>query len=142
PLRRVDREEPDHVSALLLCGRLELRGADRVLLGYEADEALDVRPAQLLERPRQPRELAQVRVAAAPVPLRQHGQVVVVLADDLLAKALESRRRRLRGEPVEALPERLEKPRVARGQTVDALLDPGVERTLRRGAAQEHEAVV
>ena len=55
PLRRVDRQQPDHVGALLLGDRLELGGADRVLLRDEADEALDVGAAQLLVRARQPR---------------------------------------------------------------------------------------
>ena len=40
PLGRVDRQQPDHVGALLLGDRLELGRADRVLLGDEAHEAL------------------------------------------------------------------------------------------------------
>ena len=56
--------------------------ADRVLLGDEADEALDVGPAQLLVRASETRELAQVRVAALPVAAREYGQVVVVLDED------------------------------------------------------------
>ena len=89
PLRRMDREQPHGVGALLLGDRLELARADRLLLGDEADEALDVGAAQLLVRAREPRELAHVRVAAAAVPLREHGEVVVVLADDALAQPLE-----------------------------------------------------
>ena len=47
PFRRMDRQEPDYVSALLLRDRLELARADRLLLGDEPDEALDVGTAQL-----------------------------------------------------------------------------------------------
>ena len=85
----MDREQPHRVGALLLGDRLDLARAGRLLVAHEADEALDVGPAQLLVRARQPRELAQVRVAAAAVPVREHGEVVVVLDDDLLAQPLE-----------------------------------------------------
>ena len=70
-LRRVDREQPHRVGALLLRDRVALGRADRLLLLDEADETLDVRTAELLVRACEPRELAQVRVAAAPVPLSQ-----------------------------------------------------------------------
>jgi len=86
----VDREQADHVGALLLGHRLELRGADGVLLGHEPDESLHVGTAQLLVRASEPRELAQVRIAAAAVPLGQHGKVVIVVRHDLLAQALEA----------------------------------------------------
>src|SRR5262245_64246083 len=89
PLRRMDREQADGVASLLLRDRLELARADRLLLGDEADEALDVGAAQLLEGAREPRELAQVRVAAAAVPLCEDCEVVVVLGDDSLAERLE-----------------------------------------------------
>ena len=92
PLRRVDREQPHGVGALLLRDRVALGGADRLLLLDEADEALDVGAAQLLVRAREPRELAQVRVAAPAVPLREHGEVVVVVGDDPLAEPLERER--------------------------------------------------
>ena len=119
------------------------RGADRVLLLDEADEALDVGAAQLLVGARQPPELAQVRVAAAAVPLREHREVVVVRAEDLLTEPLQRQRRRLRGEPVVALLERLEEPRVTCGDALrQALLEPREERPPRRGAAQEDERVV
>ena len=94
PLRGVDREQPHRVGALLLGDRLELARADRLLLADEAHEPLDVRPAQLLVRARQPGELAEVRVPAAAVPLRQDGEVVVVLGDDPLAEPLEREPRR------------------------------------------------
>ena len=80
-LRAVDREQPDDVGALLLGNRLELGGADDALLANEAHEALDVGAAQLLVRARQPRQLAQVRVAAPPVPLGEHREVVVVVGE-------------------------------------------------------------
>ena len=143
PLGRVDRQEADHVRSLLLGRGLELGGSDRVLLGDEADEALDVRAAQLLVRACEPPELAQVRVPAAAVPLREHREVVVVLADDLLAEPLERQRGRLAGEPVVPLLERLEEPRVACGQARrQLLLEPGEERPPRRRAPQQDERVV
>ena len=91
----------------------------------EADEALDVGAAQLLVRAREPRELAQVRVAAPAVPLREDGEVVVVVGDDPLAEPLEREARRRVGEPVVALPERAEEPRVA-------LVEVGRQRALER----------
>ena len=66
-----------------------------------------------------------------------------MLTDDLLAEPLERQRRRLRGEPVETLLERLEQSRVARRQPLGhPLLQPGEQRPFRRRAAQEHERVV
>ena len=131
PLRRVDRQQADRARALLLGDRLELLHAGGVLLEHEADEALDVRAAQLLVEPGEPRELAQVRVAAAAVPLREHGEVVVVLDEDLLAEPLEPDRPRERGQPVVALPERLQEPRVALGRA----LGQSPSRARRRAAA-------
>ena len=104
PLGRVNRQQPDGVGALLLGHGVALRRPDRLLLLDEADEALDVGAAQLLVRAREPRQLAQVRVATAPVPLREHGEVVVVVGDDPLAEALEREPRRRFREPVVPLP--------------------------------------
>ena len=118
-------KQPDGVAALLLRDRLELARADRLPLVHEADEALDVGAAQLLVRAREPRELAHVRVPAAAVPLREHGEVVVVLADDALAEPLERQPRHRIGEAVEALPERAQQPRVA-------LVERGRQRMLDR----------
>ena len=81
------------------------------------DEAFDVGAAQLLVRAREPRQLAQVRVAAPPVPLREHGEVVVVRGDDLLAEPLERLARRRRGEPLVALLERAHEPLVRRPES-------------------------
>ena len=106
PLRRVDREQPDGVGALLLCDRVPFRRPDRLLLLDEADEAFDIGAAQLFVRAREPRQLAQICVAPAPVPLCEHGEVVVVVADDPLAQAFEREPRRRLREPVVALPER------------------------------------
>ena len=89
PLRAVDRQQAHGVAAFFLRDGLELPRAHRFLLGDEVDEAFDVRPAQLLVRTREPRQLAQVGVAAAAVPAREHGEVVVVLGDDPLAEQLE-----------------------------------------------------
>ncbi len=112
PLRGVDRQQPDGVGALLLRDRVPLRRADRLLLLDKADEAFDIGAAQLLVRAREPRQLAQVCIAPAPVPLCEHGEVVVVVGDDPLAEALEREPRRGLREPVVALPEGAEKPRV------------------------------
>ena len=112
----MDRQQPHRARPLLLGDRLELARADRLLLADEPDEALDVAAAQLLVRAREPRELAQVRVAAPPVPLGEHGEVVVVLGDDLLAQALEREPRRRGDEPVVALPERAQQPLVLVGE--------------------------
>ena len=112
----MDREETDGVGSLLLRDRLELVRADRLLLGDEADEALDVGAAQLFVRAREPRELAHVRVAAAAVPLREHREVVVVLGDELLAQALEREPRHRGDEPVVPLAERAQQALVALGE--------------------------
>src|SRR5207237_2238249 len=88
-LRRVDGQQPDGVRAFLLRDRLELAGADSLLVADEADEAFDVRAAQLLVRAREPGELADVRVPPPAVPLGEDGEVIVVLGDDPLAQALE-----------------------------------------------------
>ena len=108
----MDRQQPDGVRALLLRDRVALRRADRLLLLDEADEALDVGAAQLLVRAREPRQLAQVRVAPPSVPLGEHGEVVVVVGDDPLAEALEREPRRRLRQPVVALPEGAQQPRV------------------------------
>ncbi len=88
-LRGVNRQQAHRVGPLLLGHRLELACADRLLLGDEPDEALDVGPAQLFVGARQARELPHVGVAPAAVPQREHGEVVVVLRHDLLAQPLE-----------------------------------------------------
>ena len=70
-LCRMDGEQPHRVGALFLGRRLLGRGSGGAEVGDEANEALDVGPAQLLERARHPRQLAHVGVALTPVPLRQ-----------------------------------------------------------------------
>ena len=80
PLRRMDSQEPDGASALLLGHRLEFLRAERILVAHEAHEALDVRAAHGLVVARQSTELAEVREPARPVPAREDGEVVVVLA--------------------------------------------------------------
>ena len=137
PLRAVDREQPDDVGALLLGDGLELGRADRVQLADEADEALDVRAAQLLVRAREPRELAQVRVAAPAVPLGEDGEVVVVLGDDPLAEPLERAPRGQYGQPVVALAKGADELRVSLRESFrDGLLEPAEERTLLGRAPQ------
>jgi hypothetical protein len=139
----VDRQQPDHVGVLLLGHCLELLRPGLALLADEADEALDVGAAQLLVRARQARELAQVRVAAASIPLREHGEVVVVRGDDFLAEPLERESPRGGDEPLEALAEGLEEAGVARiepfrKRSLEALEErpPGGVR------AQQHKCVV
>jgi len=64
-------------------------------------------------------------------------------ADDLFAEPLEGQRRRLRGQPVEALLEGLEEARIlGRKPFGRALLEAHEERPLRRGAAEQDERVV
>ena len=139
----MDRQQPHRVGSLLLRDRLELARADGLLLGDEADEALDVGAAQLLVRAGEPRELAHVRVAAAPVPLREHREVVVVLADDALAQPLEREPRQRRRQPLEPLAEREQQPLVALRQPGrQRPLEPREQRPLRRGAPQQREPVV
>ena len=99
----MDRQQPHRARALLLGDRLELRGAGGLLVGDEAEEALEVAAAQLLVRAREPHQLAQVRVAALAVRPCEHGEVVVVLGDDLLAEPLEGDTHRRGGEPLVAL---------------------------------------
>ena len=143
PLRGVDREQPHGVGALLLRHRLELRRAERLLLVDEADEALDVAAAQLLVGAREPHQLAQVRVAPLPVPAREHGEVVVVLADDLLAEPLERDARRRRDEPLVALLERADQLLVALVERRrQRALDAREERPPAGVAADQDERVV
>src|SRR5206468_7569926 len=111
-LGRVDRQQPDRVGALLLRDGFELACADRILVADEANESLDVRSAELFVRTREPRELAQIRVAASAVPLREDREVVVMLADDALAETLERQTRRHPREPLVPLPERTQQLRV------------------------------
>ena len=139
----MDREQPDDIGALLLGDGLELGRADRVELANEADEALDVRAAQLLVRAGEARELAQVRVPTAPVPLGQDGEVVVVLGDDPLAEPLERAPRGQSRQPVVALAKRAHELGVSLRESFgDGLLEPAEERTLLGRAPQVEQAVV
>jgi hypothetical protein len=143
PLGRMDGQEANGPGALLLGDGLELLDSCGVLLQDEADESLDVGAPQLLVRAREPGELAQVRVAPAPVPLREDGEVVVVLDDDLLAEALEPDSARHRRQAVVPLPERVEQPIVALGQRLgEPLLQGGEEWPPDRGPAERQQAVV
>ena len=118
PLGRVDRQQPNRASALLLGDRLELLRAERVLLAHEADEAGDVRTANRLVVAREAPELAQVGEAPAAVPAGEDGQVVVVLADDPLAERLESHAGRCAHESLVPLEEGAKQALVARGQVL------------------------
>ena len=94
PLRAMNRQEPDRIRPLLFRRRLELARTDGLLIADETHETFDVGPAQLLVRPRESRQLAQVRVPPAAVPPCEDGKVVVVLRHDSLAEPLERRARR------------------------------------------------
>ena len=141
-LGRVDRQQPNGIGALFLGHGVALCGPDGLLLLDEADEALDVGAAQLLVGAREPRQLAQVGVAAAPVPLREHGEVVVVIGDDPLAEALEREPGRRLGEPVVALLEGAQEPRVV-GIEIgrQRALEPGEDRPAGRAPDQEQRVV-
>ena len=139
----VDREQPDDIGALLLGNRLELGGANGALLADEAHEALDVGAAKLLVRAGEPRQLAQVRVAATPVPLREHGQVVVVVGDNAFAEPLEREPRGETRQTVVALLERAEEPGVAiREPPGQRPLEPDEQGPALGSPAQVHERVV
>ena len=143
PLGRMDRQQPDRIGPLLLRHGLELGRADGLLVADETDEALDVRASQLLVRPCEPHQLAQVGVPPLAVPAREHREVVVVRPDDLLARALERKPRRGRDQALEALLERAEQPLVVIGQRLGKrLLDSRVERTPPGMPANQHERVV
>ena len=142
-LRRVDGEQPDSVSALFLRHRLQLARADRFLVAHEPYESFHVGAAQFLVRARKSRELAQVRVAAAAVPAREHGKVVVVLGDDPLAQPLEGETRQRGSQAVIALPEGAQKLGIALREGLRQLaLERDEQRPLWRGTPQEHEPVV
>ncbi len=143
PLRRVDGQEPHRVGSLLLRHGLELRRAERLLVVDEADEALDVAPARLLVAARQPHQLAQVGVAARPVPAGEDGQVVVVLRDGELAQPLEREPGGGRDEPLVALLESTDEPLVlGRERLRQRALDPGEERPAAGLPPDQHERVV
>ena len=91
----------------------------------------------------QPRELAEVRVAALPVAARQHREVVVVLDEDALAEELQREPGRALDEPLVALQERTHEAAVVFGQigrqrALDALED----RALLGICADKDERVV
>ena len=142
-LRSVDRQQANRVASLLLGDGLELARADRLLVADEPHEPFDIRPAELFVRPREPGELAEIRVTAPAVPTREHGQVVVVLREDPLAQALEREARERSGQPFVPLAERAQQLSVALGERLGELtLERHEERALRRGAPQQHERVV
>ena len=139
----MDREQPNGVASLLLRERLGLVRAGRLPLCDEADEALHVAAAKSLVRAREPPELPEIRVATAPVVLRKHCEVVVVLGDDLVDQPLETGRRRECDETVVSLAERTEELLVACRKALRQLaLEAGEERPAARRAPQQHERVV
>jgi hypothetical protein len=139
----VDREQPHGVGVLLLGHRLQLPRAHRLLLAHEADEALDVATAQLLVRAREPRKLAHVGVAPAPVPLGEDREVVVVVADDALAELLQGEAVRGTCESLVTLQEgAAQAPVLVRQVGRKAALEREEQRPPRRGPADERERVV
>ena len=144
PLRGVDREQAHGVGALLLRDRVRLLGADGLLPGDEADEALEVGAAELLVRAGEARELAEVRVA----PLCRRG-----------GRARRGRSRARRGsarrgaraarapasssEPVVALPEREQQAPVVLGEVAGQRpLDAAEDRLPLRVRPDQDERVV
>src|SRR5438105_736586 len=75
------------------------------LVADKPDEPLDVRAAQLLVRPCEPGELAEIRVAAPAVPAGEHRQIVVMLREDALAEPLEGKARERSRQSLVALAE-------------------------------------
>ncbi len=139
----VNREQPHGVCALFLGDGVALGRADRILLGDEPDEALEIGAAELLVRPGQPRELAQVCVAARTVTPCQHGQVVVVLDEDALAEQLQREPRRAVDEALVALQERADETPVLLGEVGgQRALDPLEDRPALGGGANQDERVV
>ena len=116
PLGGVHRHEHDRVAALLGDRRLALPRGERRLLVAEADEPLEVGAAHRLELGREPRQLAQVGVAAVAVGHRQAGQVVVVLGHDQLAEPLERDLAGTLDQPREPLRERERQPPVGQAR--------------------------
>ena len=138
PLRRMDREQANGVTCLLLRKRLGLVGARRLPIVHEAHEALDVAAAKILERSRQPPQLPQIRIAAPAVRSSEDGEVVVVLRHDLVDQPLEPDRCRQCDEAVVALAERLEELLVPRRQALGQIpLDAQEQRTTAGRATQQ-----
>ena len=128
-LRRVDGEQADGVTTLLLGHGVGLFRTERLLALDEADEPLEIGSAELFVGPREACELAKVRVAPSAVAARQDGQVVVVLRQDPLAEKLQRRVRRELEEPVVSLPEGEQEPSVCLGQVArQRSLDPAEDR--------------
>ena len=143
PLGRVDREQADGVRALLLGHRIRLLRPDRLLALDEADEALEVRAAELLVGAREPRELPEVGVPAPAVGEREDREVVVVLGQDALAQELE---RRVRGhveESLVSLPEGEQEPAVVLRQVCrEGTLEAAEHRLPLRLRPDQNEGVV
>ena len=141
-LRGVHGHDPHGVDLLLGKRRLGLLRGELGERADEREEAREVGPAQGLVVARDPHELAHVRVAPAPVGLREAGEVVVVLRDDPLEQVGDADLPRGLDEPVEALPERPHQPRVVLREPVrQPVLEPAEERRLR-GPAQRVQARV
>src|SRR5436189_1816922 len=138
----MDGEEPNSVRTLLFGDRLELSRPERLLLGDEANEALDVGAAQLLVRTCETGELAHVGVATASIPLGERGEVVVMLGDDRLEQALEGERGCQTSQALVALVKGAAELLVAGEELRQTLLERLEERALRRGTPQEDERVV
>ena len=142
PLRSVDREQAHGIRALLHGDRVTLGRSDRLLLFDEANEALEIRAAQLLVRARDPRQLAQICIPPPPVPLGEYGEVVVVVGDDPLAESFEGKARRGLDQPVVALPERAQEPDIALVEIRrERALEPGEDRPARGPPDQQQRVV-
>ena len=143
PLRTVNGQEANGVRALLFGDCLELPGSEHLLVADEADEAADVTAADRLVLAGEPAELAQVREPPRPVPASEHGQVVVVLGEHLLAQPLEAEPGGDAHEPLVALAESAQQAFVARREAFgEPSLERGEERAAGGAAAEEDESVV
>jgi hypothetical protein len=86
--------------------------------------------------------LRRFAYAPAPLPLREHGEVVVVFGDDLLAEPLEREARHRFDEPVVALAGSARMSRASRSSSLggSGLLEAGEERAPRATRPQRASA--
>ena len=117
--------------------------ADRLLAGHEPDEALEVCAAELFVRPRQARQLAEIRVAPLSVAAGEDREVVVVLGHDALAEELERRGRRDVEQSLVALPEGEEQALILVGEVAwERPLERPEDRLALRLGPDQDESVV
>ena len=100
-------------------------------------------PRSRLVGAREPRELAEVGVAPAPVPAGEHGKVVVVLDEDLLAELLERQPAGRGDETFVALQKRAQQAPSSLGELWrQLLLERGEERPAHGVPPNQQQCVV